>query len=85
VLSLHFATGVDVTIIVSKSGGRYRIQSDAFEALWLVSSVNVPLVCVWAGMPIGVGFCNMCCYRSAPQAACSSSRFVACCDDAWAF
>ncbi|GFR41608.1 hypothetical protein Agub_g2332 [Astrephomene gubernaculifera] len=38
VLSFQFHGGCgDVTILVSKAGGRYRIQSDVLEALWLVA------------------------------------------------
>ncbi|CAG9461638.1 unnamed protein product [Pedinophyceae sp. YPF-701] len=36
VLTFRFMSGEDVTIIVSKNAGRYRIQSDTFHAMWLV-------------------------------------------------
>eukprot|EP00898_Chlorokybus_atmophyticus_P007860 jgi/Chlat1/8075/Chrsp75S07540 len=37
VLSLRYRSGHDCTILVSKSAGRYRLQSSTFEALWLLS------------------------------------------------
>eukprot|EP00741_Cyanophora_paradoxa_P025557 tig00000383_g24662.t1 len=37
VLTLQFFAGPDVTILVSKNAGRYRIQSGAFEALQLAA------------------------------------------------
>lgn len=37
VLSFQYFSGADATILVSKTGGRYRIQSDTFEAMWLVA------------------------------------------------
>lgn len=37
-LSFQYFNGADATILVSKSAGRYRIQSGSLEALWLVSS-----------------------------------------------
>jgi len=36
VLTFQYFSGHDVTILVSKSAGRYRLQSGTFEALWLV-------------------------------------------------
>lgn len=33
--------GPDVTVLVSKAGGRYRVQSDALHALWLIMQVCV--------------------------------------------
>ncbi|GLE10365.1 hypothetical protein PINS_up022466 [Pythium insidiosum] len=38
VLSFQYYNGVEATILVSKNAGRYRIQSNELEALWLVSS-----------------------------------------------
>lgn len=38
VLSFQYYNGVDVTVLVSKNAGRYRIQSSELEALWLVAS-----------------------------------------------
>jgi Bardet-Biedl syndrome 9 protein len=35
-LSLQFHCGLDATVLISKSAGRYRIQSSAFEGLWLL-------------------------------------------------
>ena len=35
VLSFQFYSGQDCTILVSKTGGRYRLQSDQLEAMWL--------------------------------------------------
>ena len=37
-LSFQYLNGADAAILVSKSAGRYRIQSGSLEALWLVSS-----------------------------------------------
>ncbi|GLC42379.1 Protein PTHB1 [Pleodorina starrii] len=38
VMSFQFyGGGGDVTILVSKAGGRYRIQSDVLEAMWLIA------------------------------------------------
>ncbi|KAL0044614.1 hypothetical protein WJX82_002814 [Trebouxia sp. C0006] len=36
VMSFKYMRGPVVTILVSKSAGRYRIQSDSFEAMWLI-------------------------------------------------
>lgn len=36
---IYHATGIDVTILVSKKSGRYRLQSGSFEALSLVTRV----------------------------------------------
>lgn len=38
---LYYGTGVDVTILVSKKSGRYRLQSGSFEALSLITRVLV--------------------------------------------
>lgn len=38
VMSFQYYNGKDVTILVSKNAGRYRIQSDYLESLWLVSN-----------------------------------------------
>jgi Bardet-Biedl syndrome 9 protein len=38
VLSFQYYAGHDATILVSKSSGRYRVQSGSLEALWVVSS-----------------------------------------------
>lgn len=38
VMSFQFYGGAaDVTILVSKAGGRYRVQSDALDGLWLIT------------------------------------------------
>ena len=39
VMTFKYARGPAVTILVSKSAGRYRIQSDSFEAIWLIVQV----------------------------------------------
>ncbi|DBB01695.1 TPA: Protein PTHB1, variant 2 [Trebouxia sp. C0004] len=36
VMSFKYTRGPVVTILVSKSAGRYRIQSDSFGAMWLI-------------------------------------------------
>lgn len=36
VMTFQYFNGVDVSIIVSRSGNRYRVQSDVFEAMWLL-------------------------------------------------
>jgi hypothetical protein len=33
-------TGPLVSVLVSKAGGRYRLQSDCFQAMWLVMQVG---------------------------------------------
>mmetsp|Transcript_14226 Transcript_14226/g.38566 ORF Transcript_14226/g.38566 Transcript_14226/m.38566 type:complete len:906 (-) Transcript_14226:247-2964(-) len=38
VLSFQFASGHDVTVLVSKNAGRYRLQSDTLEAMWMIMS-----------------------------------------------
>jgi hypothetical protein len=38
VLSFQYPTGADATMLVSKNAGRYRLQSDCFEAMGLVLS-----------------------------------------------
>jgi len=38
VLSFQYLSGPDVTILLSKNAGRYRLQSGSFEALWLLAS-----------------------------------------------
>lgn len=43
-MSFHFPAGADVTILVSKNAGRYRLQSDAIEAIWLVSAFGCGFV-----------------------------------------
>mmetsp|Transcript_25283 Transcript_25283/g.64255 ORF Transcript_25283/g.64255 Transcript_25283/m.64255 type:complete len:826 (-) Transcript_25283:98-2575(-) len=37
VLSLQLASGHDVTVLLSKNAGRYRIQSGSFEPMWQVA------------------------------------------------
>jgi len=39
VMSFKYMRGPLVTILISKSAGRYRIQSDSFEAMWLIVQV----------------------------------------------
>ena len=39
VMSFRYIQGPVVTILVSKNAGRYRVQSDSFEAMWLVVQV----------------------------------------------
>jgi Bardet-Biedl syndrome 9 protein len=38
VLSVQYCNGADATILVSRNAGRYRVQSNSFEGLWLLSS-----------------------------------------------
>ena len=38
VLTFQYYNGEDATILVSKSAGRYRVQSGNLQALWMVSS-----------------------------------------------
>lgn len=40
VMSFQYGTGQTATILVSKNVGRYRVQSDSFEAIWLVLQVT---------------------------------------------
>lgn len=41
VLGLQFgAAGPVVSVLVSKAGARYRVQSDCFHAMWLVVQVG---------------------------------------------
>lgn len=42
VMSFKYHDGPVVTILVSKTAGRYRIQSDNFSAMWLI--VQVPAI-----------------------------------------
>lgn len=54
-MSFRYEQGPVVTILVSKSAGRYRVQSDSFEAMWLIvqvwsaASFTFPafMQCVW--------------------------------------
>lgn len=39
-LSFRYPGGQYVSILVSKSGGRYRLQSSCLEAMWLVLQVR---------------------------------------------
>lgn len=39
VMSFKYRGGAVVTILVSKTAGRYRIQSDHLPAMWLVIQV----------------------------------------------
>jgi hypothetical protein len=36
VMSFQFGAGQEVSILVSKNAGRYRLQADCFQAMWLV-------------------------------------------------
>lgn len=38
VMSFQYYNGVEATILVSKNAGRYRIQANELEALWMVSN-----------------------------------------------
>lgn len=38
-MSFRYEQGPVVTILVSKTAGRYRLQSDNFEAMWLIVQV----------------------------------------------
>lgn len=52
VMSFAFSSGQDVSILVSKNAGRYRLQSDCFEAIWLITQVCLLgpyLACLQAG------------------------------------
>lgn len=40
VMSFQYSSGQDVSILVSKNGGRYRLQADCFQAIWLVMQVG---------------------------------------------
>jgi Bardet-Biedl syndrome 9 protein len=35
-MSFQFSAGQEVSILVSKNAGRYRLQADCFQATWLV-------------------------------------------------
>jgi Bardet-Biedl syndrome 9 protein len=35
-MSFQFSAGQEVSILVSKNAGRYRLQADCFQAMWLV-------------------------------------------------
>ncbi|KAL0477412.1 peptidyl-tRNA hydrolaseB1 [Acrasis kona] len=37
-MTFQYCDGSDVTMLISKNAGRYRIQSSTFEALWLFTS-----------------------------------------------
>ena len=37
VLSVRYACGADATVVVSRTGGRFRVQSDRFHAMWLLT------------------------------------------------
>lgn len=39
-VSFKYPGGQDVSILVSKNGGRYRLQSSCLEAMWLVLTVR---------------------------------------------
>lgn len=39
VMSFKYYDGPVVTILVSKTAGRYRIQSDSLHAMWLIVQV----------------------------------------------
>lgn len=34
-ITLRYLNGIEVTVLVSKNAGRYRVQSACFEAMWL--------------------------------------------------
>jgi hypothetical protein len=36
VMSFKFGQGQEVSVLVSKNAGRYRLQADCFQAMWLV-------------------------------------------------
>ena len=38
ILSFQYSGGGDASILVSKNGGRYRVQASTFECLWLMTS-----------------------------------------------
>lgn len=38
-LSFRYPGGQEVSVLVSKSGGRYRLQASCLEAMWLVLQV----------------------------------------------
>ena len=40
VMTFQLHAGGQVTVLVSKTGGRYRLQSDRFAALWLLVQVS---------------------------------------------
>ena len=37
VMSMRYACGSDATVVVSRQGGRYKIQSDSFHPMWLLT------------------------------------------------
>ena len=37
-LSVRYHCGLDATVLVSKSAGRFRVQSSSFEGLWLLAN-----------------------------------------------
>lgn len=55
VLSFTYFNGEDCTVLASKSGGRYRMQGSALEALWLVSSELVRRMHNLAGSAVAEG------------------------------
>ena len=47
-MSFKYGQGPVVTILVSKTAGRYRLQSDTFEAMWLIAQVwPAPLILLY--------------------------------------
>jgi hypothetical protein len=40
VMSFAYSSGQVASVLVSKNGGRYRLQSDCFQSMWLVVQVG---------------------------------------------
>jgi Bardet-Biedl syndrome 9 protein len=38
VMSVQYCNGADATILVSRNAGRYRVQSNSFEGMWLLTA-----------------------------------------------
>lgn len=55
VLTFQYYNGMDATILVSKSAGRYRVQSGSLQALWTVSSELVKRLSHHFGKSSGEG------------------------------
>ena len=65
VISFQYNNGADVTIIVSKNAGRFRLQSSRFEAIWrgavVLSVLFTPRVCAFTRLfCTGTPFTTIC-------------------------
>lgn len=70
-MSFRYEQGPVVTILVSKSAGRYRVQSDSFEAMWLI-------VQVWSAASNLTSHPLLLCMECLEQTALSSSNVALC-------